>query len=452
MATSAFGQSKATDANNTSKNKKRPNIIFILADDIGYECFSTYGSASYQTPNVDKLAAKGVKFTHCYSAPLCTPSRVMLMTGKYNFRNYLDFGYLNSSEKNFAHLFKEAGYNTCIAGKWQLNGIAQKKPDWENANRPKEFGFDEFCLWQLNSPKKSGERYADPLIVQNGKELPRQGDAYGPDIFCNYILDFIDRKKDDDRPFFAYYPMALVHDPFVPTPNSNDWNDRSKRYEANPGYFKDMVAYMDKNVGKVLDKLEQTGLAENTLVIFAGDNGTNVAITSQMRNGQSVKGDKGHLTDGGTHVPLIAYWKGKSAKGITNTDLRDFSDFLPTMMDAAGISIQKQMVIDGKSFLPQILGKKGTPKDYVYMYYEPKWAGFENGVFVRDKSYKLYGDGRFYNVEKDVSEQNDLNGKKLTANQQAVQNKLQSILKKMPNVKPLSEEEKARWRNVKVDL
>jgi arylsulfatase A-like enzyme len=170
-----------------------------------------------------------------------------------------------------------------------------------------------------------------------------------------------------------------------------------------------------------------------------------------MRNGQSVKGDKGHLTDGGTHVPLIAYWKGKSAKGITNTDLRDFSDFLPTMMDAAGISIEKQMVIDGKSFLPQILGQKGTPKDYVYIYYEPKWAGFENGVFVRDKSYKLYGDGRFYNVENDVSEQNDLNGKKLTANQQAVKNKLQSILKKMPNVKPLSEEEKARWRNVKVD-
>jgi arylsulfatase A len=447
----AFGQGQSSKTAKALKKNKQPNIIFILADDIGYESFSTYGSASYQTPNIDKLADKGVKFTHCYSTPLCTPSRVMVMTGKYNFRNYTDFGYLNSSEKNFAHLFKEAGYATCIAGKWQLNGIAQKKADWQNANRPKEFGFDEYCLWQLNSPKKDGERFANPLIVQNGQVLPRQRDAYGPDIFCDYILDFIDRKKDDEQPFFAYYPMALVHDPFVPTPASDDWSDTSKRYSADNKYFKDMVAYMDKNVGGVLDKLEQAGIAENTLVIFSGDNGTNVAITSKMKNGQSVKGEKGYLTDGGTRVPLVAYWKGKSAKGVVNTDLVDFSDFLPTMMHAAGIALPKDFVTDGRSFLPQVLGQKGNAKEVVYMYYEPQWAGFENGVFARDKTYKLYGDGRFYNVEKDVLEQNDLNGKTLTAKEQAIKKKLEAVLKKYPNVKPLPEEERARWRNMRVE-
>ena len=426
----------------TAQSPKSPNIIFILADDIGYESFSTYGSASYQTPNVDKLADNGVKFTNCYSTPLCTPSRVMLMTGKYNFRNYTDFGYLEPTEKTFGNLFKEAGYSTCIAGKWQLNGIAQKKPGWQDTKRPNQFGFDEYCLWQLTSTGKDGERFANPLIVQNGEALPRQTNAYGPDIFCNYILDFIDRRKNDDKPFFAYYPMVLVHDPFVPTPDSDDWSDTTKRYKANAKYFKDMVSYMDKNIGRILDKLEQTGLAENTLVIFSGDNGTNRAITSQMRDGQSIKGDKGKLTDGGTHVPLIAYWKGKSVKGGVNSDLIDFSDFLPTMMQAAGISLPKKYVIDGKSFLPQVLGNKTTPKDYVYIYYEPKWNGFENGVFARDKIYKLYGDERFYNVEQDVLEQSNLSTKVLSKTEQIIKNKLQAVLKKYPNVKPLSEAEK----------
>ncbi len=161
-----------------------------------------------------------------------------------------------------------------------------------------------------------------------------------------------------------------------------------------------------------------------------------------MRNGQSIKGDKGKLTDGGTHVPLIAYWKGKSVKGGVNSDLIDFSDFLPTMLQAAGISLPKEYVIDGKSFLPQVLGSKTTPKDYVYIYYEPKWSRIENGVFARDKIYKLYGDGRYYNVEQDVLEQNNLSTKKLSKTEQAIKNKLQVVLNKYPNVKPLSEAEK----------
>lgn len=425
----SFGQSKTV-----SSYMKGPNVVFILIDDMGYECLGTYGSAAYQTPNLDRIADNGIKFTHCYATALCSPSRVQLMTGKYNFRNYEEFGYLNPKEKTFGNYFKEAGYVTCISGKWQLNGLAQKLPGNQDTKRPNQFGFDEYCLWQLQYPKKFGERYADPLIIQNGTPLPREKDAYGPDIFCNYILDFIDRNKNNEQPFFAYYPMPLVHDPFVPTPDSKDWSDTSLRYKDDTAYYKDMMTYMDKNVGAVLDKLEQAGLAENTLVIITADNGTGVAITSKMKDGSYIRGEKGKLTDGGTRVPLIAYWKGKSVKGITNTDLIDFSDFLPTMMQAAGIALPKDQVFDGKSFLPQILGKPSQPKEFVYMYYEPKWYHHVNGVFVRDKEYKLYGDGRFYHVANDVLEENDLSRKTLPAKEKTIKTKLESILKKMPNV------------------
>ncbi len=200
------------------KKEQLPNIVLILADDMGYECLGCNGSTEYQTPNLDRLAAEGIRFEHCYSQPLCTPSRVKIMTGQYNFRNYEDFGYLNPNQKTFANLLKDAGYATCIAGKWQLNGLNRNNPGNQDVNRPFHFGFDEYCLWQLHHQKKDGERYADPLITQNGKDLPRKSDLYGPQIFADYICDFIDRKSD--KPFFVYYPMVLVHDPFVPTPDS----------------------------------------------------------------------------------------------------------------------------------------------------------------------------------------------------------------------------------------
>jgi arylsulfatase A len=444
----AFGQGGGVPSAKKENGPKKPNVIFILIDDMGYECLGAYGSASYKTPNLDKLAANAVKFTHCYSTALCSPSRVQLMTGKYNFRNYEAFGYLNPKEKTFGNYFKEAGYTTCISGKWQLNGLAQKLEGNQDTQRPNHFGFDEYCLWQLQYGRNLGERYANPLIVQNGKTLPRQRDAYGPDVFCDYIVDFIDRNKNVDKPFFAYYSMPLVHDPFVPTPNSRDWSGTALRYKEDTAYFKDMVTYMDKNVGLVLDKLEQTGLAENTLVIITGDNGTSRAIYSRMQDGSVVRGDKGKLTDGGTREPLIAYWKGKSPKGTTVSDLVDFSDFLPTMLQAAGIPLPKDQIIDGRSFLPQILGKPAKPKEYIYVYYEPKWYFQENGVFVRNKTYKLYGDGRFYNVQKDVLEQNDLNGKTLTTEEKAAKKGLQGVLAKMPNVKPVPESEKEVWRQI----
>ncbi len=412
---------------------QKPNIVLIMADDMGYECLGSYGSASYTTPNLDRLAASGVRFEHCYAQPLCTPSRVQLMTGKYNFRNYTAFGYLDPKEKTFGNLLKHAGYSTCIAGKWQLNGISGGKlPGWDDMSRPNQFGFDEYCLWQVDKEKNVGERYANPLVVQNGRELVRNKDQYGPDIFSDYVVDFIGRKKGG--PFFAYYTMNLVHDPFVPTPDSKDWENPALRYREDTTYFKDMVAYSDKLVGKILNKLEQEGLAENTLVLFTGDNGTNVGILSRMKDGRVIKGDKGNMTDAGTRVPLIAYWKGKTPKGAVNKNLVDFSDFYPTLAEAAGLPIPDGKIIDGQSFLPQVVGKPGKGKEYIYMYYKPEWGKFANGVFARNQKHKLYSDGRFFDIEKDVLERHPLQGESLSRQEQAVHKRLKAVLNQMPGL------------------
>lgn len=414
----------------TEQTAAKPNIILFMADDMGYECLSTYGSASYHTPNLDKLAANGVRFEHCYAQPLCTPSRVKIMTGKYNFRNYTAFGHLDPREKTFGNFLKDAGYSTAIAGKWQLNGISGGKlPGWDDTNRPHHFGFDEYCLWQLHNTRAEGERYANALIVQNGKALPRGDSKYGPQITADFVLDFIERKKDG--PFFIYYPMNLVHDPFWPTPDSQDWQNPKNRQRDDTVYFRDMVAFTDKIVGRVIEKLEQSGLSENTLVIFTGDNGTNRQIVSRMKDGRVIAGGKGSMTDAGTRVPLIAYWKGKSLKGSVNTDLIDFADFLPTLAEAAQIIISEGQVVDGQSFLPQILGKPPTRKEYLYMFYEPKWGKFEKGIFVRDKKYKLYNDGRFYDVEQDVLEKNPIDVAAAQGQALAAAKKLKKVMDQM---------------------
>ena len=163
---------------------EKPNIVFILVDDMGYECIGAYGG-TYNTPNIDTLAEQGILFKHAYSQPLSTPSRVQAMTGKYNHKNYSDFGFLNHDQKTFANLAKEAGYKTAIVGKWQLGF---------NTKLPAHFGFDQYCLWQLSYYRNStqAERYSNPLIEQDGKVLPRNPESYGPDIFADYVDKFIE--------------------------------------------------------------------------------------------------------------------------------------------------------------------------------------------------------------------------------------------------------------------
>jgi arylsulfatase A len=213
----------------------KPNVILIMADDIGFECLSINGSTSYKTPVLDSLARNGVNFTKAISQPLCTPSRVKIMTGKFNYKNYDYFTYLNPKEKTFGNLFQENGYKTAIVGKWQLNGIAHQLEGYDDNTRPYHFGFDEYSLWQLTKVKSFGERFANPLIEQNGKALPRDENAYGPDVVSDYAVDFIKRNKD--HAFFLYYPMLLVHSPFVPTPDSPEWLTPEIRSKQDNRFF-----------------------------------------------------------------------------------------------------------------------------------------------------------------------------------------------------------------------
>ncbi|MCF6357648.1 MAG: sulfatase-like hydrolase/transferase [Draconibacterium sp.] len=385
------------------KNKpvsQLPNIVLIMADDMGYECIGANGSTEYQTPNIDRLAEDGLRFEHCYWQPLCTPSRVKIMTGKFNYRNYEDFGYLNPNQQTFGNLLHDAGYSTCIAGKWQLNGINRNNPDNQDVNRPYHFGFDEYCLWQLNHPRKDGKRFANPLITQNGKDLPRDKNSYGPQIFANYISDFIERKAG--QPFFIYYPMVLVHDPFVPTPDSPEWKNPERRYKKDTAYFADMMAFTDKIIGQIEAKLKKKGVWENTLFIFTGDNGTHPTIISST-NYAKVIGGKGFTKNTGNHVPMVISWPGFIKDKRVVKSVISFADVLPTICDAAGINPDKYKT-DGKSFLNLILGKEDKIQDEVFIHYTPRWGNKKHNRWVMNDEYKLYRDGRFFNTVKDTLE------------------------------------------------
>ena len=417
--------------NKTQINLK-PNVILIMADDIGFECLSINGSKSYKTPILDSLAKSGINFTKAISQPLCTPSRVKIMTGKYNFRNYEHFTYLNSNQKTFGNLFKENGYKTAIVGKWQLNGIKVKsigdKISQDN-QRPYKFGFDEYSLWQLTKIKELGERFADPLIEQNGKFLPRDKDAYGPDIVSDYAVDFIKRNKNN--PFFIYYPMLLVHSPFVPTPDSPEWKSLDTRSKENNKYFVDMVAYMDKIIGKIVNELSTQGLAENTLLLFVGDNGTNKKIISQTING-SIKGAKGNTITHGVNVPMVASWPLRIKNHKNYSGLVNFNDFYATFSDILKVNNES----DGKSLIDIFSNDESKKREVTSIYYDPvsfnsATSKFRN-VFSQNERYKLYQNGKFFDMEKDVLETRPLNDKDLTENEKMIKNKLLSELKLMP--------------------
>ena len=418
-----------------SKENKKPNIILIMADDIGIEGLGCYGGLSYKTPKLDKLASEGVRFTHAYSQPLCTNTRIQLMTGLYNHRNWLYFGILKQDSKTIGHYMKEAGYNTAIAGKWQLQSY--DPPDYPGAAKrrgtgmhPKNAGFDEYSLFHSLHTEDKGSRYADPTYLENGTLKKALKDKYGPDMWVDYINDYIDRKKDDSKPFFVYFPMALPHWPMVPTPDSPIWNDRTKRNETDTKYFKDMVEYMDKCVGRIVDHVDASGIGEDTMIIFYSDNGTHLKITSDTVDGP-VAGGKGRTTDAGTRVPLIVRWT-KAIKPAVNDDLTDSTDFIPTLREAAMKPLSVETKIDGVSFYQRLKGMEGSPRDWVYCFYDPRpgWDKdqFTKLVFARDKRFKLYEDGRLFDISNDVLEKKAIMKSDDNYNLRKVREKLNKVL------------------------
>ena len=385
---------------------RKQNIILILADDLGYEALGCYGGKSYKTPNLDRMAERGVRFNHAYSLPLCTPTRVALMTGKYNFRNWKAFGVFDPEEKTFGHYMQEAGYATCITGKWQM--WSYNPPDFEPEWRGKgmlaeDAGFDEYFLWHCGHTEDKGSRYADPVILDNGEFMEDTEGQYGPDLFTGYLLDFASRHKDE--PFFIYYPMALTHGPFTPTPDSAGWaGDRNKNDVDN---FGDMVEYTDKLIGYILEGLEELGLSEDTMVMFIGDNGSPREVTSMLGDRPFV-GGKGETTDAGTRVPFVCEWGGRGA-GTVSDDLVDLTDFLPTIMQAARVSMPEGVVCDGRSFLPQLCGDEGDARDWIYQWHNPLpgqgKTRYRLQEWAHDQRWKLYDDGRFYDLVADDLEQ-----------------------------------------------
>lgn len=370
-----------------------PNLVLIMADDMGYECLGANGGADYKTPFLDQLAAGGMRFEHAHSQPICTPSRVKIMTGRSNVRNYVRFGLLDPKATTFGNLVKTAGYKTCIAGKWQLQG---------GFEGPNKFGFDEYCLWQLT---RRPCRYPNPGVEVNGKQIDYNKGDYGPDVVTDYLCDFMERNKDG--PFLAYYPMILPHWPFQPTPDSKDWDPTETKEwpknKWNKPHFQDMVSYVDKMVKKIVTKLDDLGIRENTLVIFTCDNGTYVGITSKMKDGTIIKGGKGSMPDAGNRVPFIANWPGTIKSGQVKQDIIDFSDLLPTLCDAAGAKIPAKPKLDGRSFLPLLRGEEYVAREWMYIWYARN-GGPKGQEFTRDQRYKLYRTGKFYDVSKDPLE------------------------------------------------
>ena len=428
-----------TQRSTRQQTAARPNIILIMADDQGYETIAANGGTSYKTPNIDRLAANGMRFENAYAHPLCTPSRVALMTGQYNFRNYTSFGELRLSEKTFGNMLRDAGYRTAIVGKWQLS-----ERDFQ---APFQFGFEEYLLWHfgirvngVQTPGAQGSRYWDPVFYHNGKLLSDTKGRFGPDLMADFVEDYIQKHRAE--PFFLYYPLVLPHDPWVEPPGypaagdfpgeiraggqrgnmpgAKESEERQRRYAA-------MVEYVDKVVGRVTAQLDALKLSENTLVVFTGDNGTFPALRSTI-NGREMNGDKGRPTDAGTHVPLVAQWKGAILAGNVNHDLIDFTDVLPTLAEITGARLPAGVTIDGRSFASQLRGQKGQPREWIFCHYDPRWANFQFTRYAQDKQYKLYHDGVLFDYRQDPQEKSPLARTSLTPAQEASRRKLQKVL------------------------
>lgn len=371
---------------------RQPNIVFILADDMGIECLTTYGGKSHETPHIERLRAQGMQFSHCFSNPFCSPSRASLLTGRYPFKNGLkdvlfsnrqEHIHLSPKQPSYVRQLKEAGYATAIVGKWHMSLIHKH-------NTVNAFGFDEYQVWQIfDDQGNKRRRFWTPHLNRNGTVLTDAiADRYGPDVDMEFYLDFIRRKAEAGQPFFASYSTCLPHFPWEPTPDSKEqgYVAPHTEHKGDPKYFPDMVAYLDKQVGQIMKALDDLGIADNTVVIFLSDNGTDRELTSIWGDGRSIQGGKGTMTDRGTHVPLIVRWPGRIEPGSTCGDLIDFSDFFPTLCELADAGLPEDE-LHGRSFLPQLLGKPGTPRQWVHVQHR-------NERHVRSAEYILNHQGK----------------------------------------------------------
>ena len=376
----------------TEPNKAdTPNVIFILADDAGIADFGCYGGKIIHTPNIDKLAAEGMKFTNHYSgSTVCAPSRCCLMTGKHtghatvrgNSKNTLD-----ADDATVADLFKKAGYATAAIGKWGLGD----KPDGQGS--PNKHGFDLFFGY-LNQGK--AHHYYPDYLWKNGKKIefpdnPTKRTKYSHDLFTKEALDFIENNKK--KPFFLYLAYTIPHsDLDVPKDSMAPYRGKlepEKPYKgkAKHGFpavpqptphaaYAGMISRMDRDIGRIVALLDKLKIADNTIIFFSSDNGPSKGSGADPEffdsNGPH-RGIKRDLYEGGVRCPFIVKWPAAIKPGTTTDHLSAFWDFLPTIADILGQSPTEG--IDGISYLPTLLGHPEKQRKHKYLY----WEFYEQG-------------------------------------------------------------------------
>jgi arylsulfatase A-like enzyme len=398
---------------------KRPNIVFIMADDLGYGELGCYGSTKIKTPNIDRLAKEGIRFTQAYSGnPLCAPSRCTLLTGLHTGHCLVRFNIdrpLRPQDTTIAQVLKSTGYKTAVIGKWGLG------PE-NTTGVPNLKGFDFF--YGVLTHLQAHNFYPDFVYRNQAKERTRNVLArpyvskvkldYFPDLMTNEALKYLDSMTGKDT-FFLYLPYTLPH--------VNDEEDPGKQNEVpslgiyankpwtieNRGHAA-MITYLDTAVGKILKKLKQRGLDKNTMVVFTGDNGPleeGGVDPKFFESSGHLRGFKRDLYEGGIRVPIVIDWPEHTPPGITDSRPIAFWDFMPTLSAAALIAAPST---DGVSFLDNILGKKNTVPPNP-MYWEAYEGGYKQAVrFGNWKAILTQSTNKLelYDLAKDPSEQNDV--------------------------------------------
>ncbi len=379
----------------------KPNIVYILADDLGFAELGSNGADKYKTPNIDALANAGVRFTRFFTAPLCGPSRSLILTGRYAFRTgavtqdacktIIRTG--EKAEQMIPTVLKKAGYATAMIGKW-----GQLSPSGD----PAEWGFEhDFhfkasgMYWNSTRVKtmtEDGKVRGDPdTYVLNGKTIPVKNDEYIPDLMHKDAVAWLEAHKDG--PFFLYYSMSHVHGEILPTPDSlpNPAGEDAATRLAR--HYTDNIAYMDKLVGKLMAELDRLKLRQNTLIVFMGDNGTAKAHAPVATiGGKRLDGEKGSMKEGGGLVPFFATWPGVTPAGKVNPNVADASDLLPTFAEVAGAPLPNGRVIDGRSLVSQFKGDTNSPRTWAY-------CQLSNNYYVREAGWKLDQSGTLYDMK-----------------------------------------------------
>jgi arylsulfatase A len=370
-------QARSVNPESTSgQASSKPNIIFILADDLGIGNVGCYGADNYKTPNIDRLASFGMRFTNAYTAPLCGPSRATILTGRHLFRtgatNQDATGQMKPAVETMMPVYlKNAGYVTTSIGKWGQLPL-----------NPGDFGFDDYLKFQGSGTYWNTQERGKTYLV-NGTQTKLKDKEYMPDVMHRHLVSFLEQHRND--PFYVYYSLSHIHADILPTPDSKaDSRD----------LYADNIAYMDKLVGQLVAELDRLKLSDNTMLVFFGDNGTATLWADKATiGGRRLIGEKGSMLEGGSLVPLIVYWPGVTPKGKVSHDLVSATDFVPTFIDIAGGRLPSGKILDGQSFRRQLQGEKGTARTSIFVQLANMW-------YIRNSGWKLNQAGELFDMSK----------------------------------------------------